>query len=201
MPSAREPNQPRTHGSVTDLLICLRADEIDLQSVTEKIYAALYRELHQAAEIRLRREYGNHTLQPTDLVHEAFLKLTDPRRVNWRDRSHFLAVATRAMRQVLVDHARRRGANKRGAGWRRVSFDGVADNRAKAEMAVLDLDQSLGRLRRLSQRTAEVAAFRIIGGMSHPEIAAVQSVSVRTVAADWAVARRWLARELADYVS
>jgi RNA polymerase sigma factor (TIGR02999 family) len=183
-------------GSITQLLFELRSPTADAVAVRNRLYAALYRELRKSAAGVMRAERSDHTLQPTALVHEAFLKLVDRDRVDWRDRSHFLGVATRAMRQVLVDHARRRGAVKRGRDWKRVTLAEPVAPGSDAVLQIVDLDRALQRLEGLSERMACVAEFRIFGGMTHREIADQLSVSVRTVAEDWSVARRWIGREL-----
>jgi RNA polymerase sigma factor (TIGR02999 family) len=183
-------------GSITNLLLELRASGSNAPRIHEQLYSAIYAELRARAAGLMRKERGDHTLQPTALVHEAYLKLVDVDRVDWRNRSHFLAVATRAMRQVLVDHARSRGASKRGKGWERISVDGIADPTEGAWLDLLDFDVVLHRLASLDPRVAQVAELRVIGGMTHEDIAEVLGVSVRTVAEDWAVGKRWLAREL-----
>lgn len=146
----------------------------------------------------MRRERPGHTLQPTELVHDAWLKLVDQTRVAWTDRAHFLNIAGRAMRQVLVDHARRRGAQKRPAAAERVTFNDEAGHGASASFDVLALHEALERFSALDPRAAHVVEGRVFGGMTTKEVAHVLNVSTRTVELDWTVARRWLARELKD---
>jgi RNA polymerase sigma factor (TIGR02999 family) len=154
--------------------------------------------LRSIAGSLMRRERPGHTLQPTELVHDAWLKLVDQSRVHWTDRAHFLNIAGRAMRQVLVDHARRRGARKRLAAAERVTFDDDAGHGASASFEVLALHDALERFAALDPRGAKVVEARVFGGMSVQEVAHVLNVSTRTVELDWTVARRWLARELKE---
>src|SRR5688572_24750285 len=146
----------------------------------------------------MRRERPGHTLQPTELVHNAWFKLVDQTQVAWTDRAHFLNIAGRAMRQVLVDHARRRGAMKRADAADRVTFNDDAGHGAVASFEVLDLHDALDRLAALDPRGAQVVEARVFGGMNVEEVAHVLGVSKRTVENDWTVARRWLSRELKD---
>ena len=164
----------------------------------------LYSELHAIAERCFRSERSSHTLQPTALVHEAWAKLAGAaaRSEGARDRSHFMAVAASAMRQVLVDHARGKQAAKRGGGARRLSMDvlerlGGGTDPVADEDAVLAVHEGLERLARLSPRQAQVVELRTFAGMSVEETAAALGVSTRTVEVDWRLARAWLSRELA----
>lgn len=182
---------------ITEILSQLRSSGADNADVRNRLYDAVYEELRSVAMALMRSERSGHTLQPTALVNEAYLKIFGQSDVEWRDRKHFLGVATRAMRQVLVDYARRRGANKRGGGWDRITLDEAAGSEATVETEIMELDRALSRLAELSKRMAQVVEFRIFGGLSHEEIADMLAVSSRTAAADWSVARRWLARELA----
>jgi RNA polymerase sigma factor (TIGR02999 family) len=162
----------------------------------EAVFDATYAELRRIAGSLMRRERPGHTLQPTELVHDAWLKLVDQSRVEWTDRAHFLNIAGRAMRQVLVDHARRRGAKKRMDGVERVTFNDDAGHGATASFEVLALHEALERFTVLDARAAQVVEARVFGGMTTQEVAHVLKVSTRTVELDWTVARRWLAREL-----
>jgi RNA polymerase sigma factor (TIGR02999 family) len=144
----------------------------------------------------MRRERAGHTLQPTELVHSAWFKLVDQKQVAWTDRVHFLNIAGRAMRQVLVDHARRHAALKRAAEQQRITFDDEAGHGAAATFEVLALHEALEKFSRLDSRAAQIVEARVFGGMTVEEVAHVLGVSTRTVELDWTVARRWLAREL-----
>ena len=155
-----------------------------------------YDSLRAIANRYLEREGGYHTLQPTALVHEAYLRLARRDEIDWQGRTHFLAIAAREMRRVLVDHARAAGALKRGARERRISLhEGLAQGGA-ANLEVLALDEALSRLASLCPRQARIAELRIYAGMLPREIGDVVGVSERTVKRDWRMARAWLAREL-----
>lgn len=184
-------------GEVTSLLHALHTADGDPAAITVRLTELLYPELKRIARSLMRRERGGHTLQPTAVLHEAFVRLVGQTGNTWQDRSHFLGVATRLMRQVLVDHARRRQAAKRGAGGMRVT---LADDLAASDDPthdILVLDQALDRYAALDARGARVAELRVFGGLTVQEAAAHLGVSARTVDGDWAVARMWLARELA----
>jgi RNA polymerase sigma factor (TIGR02999 family) len=158
----------------------------------------VYGELRRIARMRLRRERDAHTLAATDLVHEAYLKLLPVERVDWRSRAHFFAIASRAMRNVLVDHAVRRGAAKRGAGATVLALDD--SNAAACEQPLDDLialSEALERLERLDARQARVVECRFFGGLSLDETAAALNTSPATVSRDWTFARAWLHHELA----
>ena len=157
----------------------------------------VYDELRAIAGNLFKHQPGQ-TLQPTALVHEAFLKLVDQSGAAWQDRAHFMAVAAKAMRHVLIDHARERGAAKRGGGWKRVTLD-VADGASEAKpIDLLALDEALGRLGELDSRQASVVEMRFFAGLSVRETAEVLGVSQRTVELDWKMARAWLSRALTD---
>lgn len=162
------------------------------------MFEATYAQLRRIAGALIRRERPGHTLDPTELVHDAWLKLVDQSRVAWTDRAHFLNIAGRAMRQVLVDHARRRGARKRLDRVERVTFNDDAGHGASATFELLALHEALDRFCALDARAAHVVEARVFGGMTTAEVAHVLNVSTRTVELDWTVARRWLARELRE---
>jgi RNA polymerase sigma factor (TIGR02999 family) len=180
----------------TDLTGLLAEVRRGAPAAQEALLEASYTELRRIAGALMRRERPGHTLQPTELVHGAWLKLVDQTRVAFADRAHFLNVAGRAMRQVLVEHARRRAALKRPDAAQRVTFDDGAGHGASAEVDVLALHEALERFSALDARAARVVEARVFGGMSVEEVAQVLEVSRRTVELDWTVARRWLAREL-----
>jgi RNA polymerase sigma factor (TIGR02999 family) len=182
-------------GEITRLLLEWRPDVAD-PAAEERLLALVYPELRRLAASLMQRERPGHTLAPTALVHEAYLKLVDGARTEWRDRAHFLGVAARAMRQVLVDHARAKGAAKRGGGWRRVTFDESAEPGVPGETGILEVDDALTRLAEADPRGARGAELHLFGGLTTAEIALVLGVSPRTVESDWAMARLWLAREL-----
>jgi RNA polymerase sigma factor (TIGR02999 family) len=164
----------------------------------DRIVPAVYDELRAIAHRQLRAERDGHTLGTTALVHEAYLRLVDQRRADWQDRSHFFAVAARVMRRVLVDHARRRGAAKRGGPHHAVTLDrqdAAIDDRAELIVA---MDEALDRLAVLDERQARVVEFRFFAGFTEEETADLLGVSARTVRNDWVKARGWLFRELRE---
>src|SRR5262245_10962383 len=151
----------------------------------------VYGELHRRAAAHLRRERRDHTLQPTALVNEAYLRLVD-QRVAWKNRAQFLGVAAQMMRRVLVDHARRRKLAKRPGRWVRVTLDeGVAEMPAR-DVELLDLDGALTRLEAFDPRKSRIAELRFFGGLSLEETGHVLDLSVATVERDWQAARAWL---------
>lgn len=176
--------------------ILLDARDPAATGVTERLVEALYPELRRLAASLMRRERQAHTLQPTAVVGEAFLRLIDQSRVEWKDRSHFMGIAARVMRQVLVDHARRHRAAKRGVGMQRVTL-GEDAGVVGPVVDLLWLDETLTRLAALDARGAAVVEMRVFGGLTVEETAQALRVSRRTVDNDWAMARMWLARELA----
>ncbi|MEZ5289731.1 MAG: ECF-type sigma factor [Vicinamibacterales bacterium] len=184
-------------GDLTSLLHSLQTAGEDADGITAQLTELLYPELKRIARSLMRREREGHTLQPTAILHEAFVRMVGTSGDSWQDRSHFLGVATRVMRQVLVDHARRRQAAKRGNDGVRVTLDEQVASGDPLSLDILALDQALERYAQLDPRGARVAELRIFGGLTVPETAAHLGVSARTVDGDWAVARMWLARELA----
>ena len=184
-------------GSVTEWLR-LAADGDAL--AFDAAFALVYDELRVLARAQLRREAVGHTLETGALVHEAYLRLSDGARSAFDDRSHFLAIAATAMRRILVEHARRSNAVKRGGPAVPVSLD-VADlNRALVlddrETSLIDLDEALERLAALHARQAKVVECRFFGGLSEEETAAALGIGLRTVKRDWAGARSWLYRQM-----
>ena len=156
----------------------------------------VYDSLRAIAARYLEREAPYHTLQPTALVHEAYLRLARRDGIDWQGKTHFLAIAAREMRRVLVDHARAAGAAKRGADAHRITLETALLRTKGASVEILSLDEALAHLLSISPRQARVAEMRIYAGMVAREIAAVLGVSERTVKDDWRMARAWLAREL-----
>ncbi len=144
----------------------------------------------------MRHERPNHTLQPTALVNEAYLRLVDGTRVEWQNRAHFFGIAARAMRQILVDHARELAAAKRGGGWQRVTLDERLDVVSEGEIDVVDLDAALSQLAEMDVRMARIVELRFFAGLTAEEVAEVLDISRRTVQREWRVARMWMRREL-----
>ncbi|MGE3844473.1 MAG: sigma-70 family RNA polymerase sigma factor [Vicinamibacterales bacterium] len=178
-------------GQITELLVRWQAGQ---GTALDDLLPLVYRELKDLARAHLKRERAGHTLQPTALVHEAFLRLIEQKRVAWRDRSHFLAIAAQCMRRVLVDHARRRAAQKRGADPVLVALD--SDVRVPGASDVLALDDALKVLEQLDARQHRVVELRYFAGLGIEDIASTLNMSPSTVKREWATARAWLRREL-----
>lgn len=165
-------------------------------SATEHLFTVVYGALRALAEKYLRSERNGHTLQPTALVHEAFLKLMHGEAPNWRDRTHFFAVAARAMRRILINHALARKTLKRGGDRQRTPLTISVDTDAPAPIDMLALDEALTRLAARDERQARIVELRFFGGLTNNDVADVLGVSVRTVEGEWSMARAWLSREL-----
>jgi len=156
----------------------------------------VYDELRRLAAAYLRRERSDHTLQPTALVHEAYLRLVEERRVGWKSRSHFFGVAAKLMRRILVDHARAQLAEKRGARPPRVALtEAIAMSRERPDEMVA-LDDSLTRLTTLDPQQGHIVEMRVFGGLTVAETAAALSISPATVKRDWSFAKAWLLRDI-----
>lgn len=183
----------RDDAEVTRLLGRARDGEGD---AVEALLPLLYDDLREIARRTFRRERANHTLQPTALVHEAWMRVAGQTAGTWEDRAHFLGIAARVMRQVLVDHARRRGALKRSGPHEAVTMERVPDDRDARPVDVLALDEALARLAGLDPRKARVVELRLFAGMTMDEVAEALGVSKRTAEGDWAFARAWLRAEL-----
>jgi RNA polymerase sigma factor (TIGR02999 family) len=166
------------------------------RSAFNQLLPLVYAELRRVAARQLRNERADHTLQPTALVHEVFIRLVDQRSVDWQNRAHFFGVAAQVMRRILVDHARRHGASKRNDGIRAVSLDEAVDVAAANEMPILALDQALDRLAQMDSELAKIVELRAFGGLTIDEAAHVLSVSPSTAKRDWRTAKAWLTREL-----
>jgi RNA polymerase sigma factor (TIGR02999 family) len=162
----------------------------------ERLLPVVYNELKHQARALMLRERSDHTLQPTALVHEAFLKLTKLKETKWHNRQHFFRFVSQIMRQILVDHARRHAAEKRGNNTIRFSVDDLEIPAEERAEAVVRLDEALGNLARLDERKAEIVEMRYFGGMTVAEVAEALEISERTVAGEWQQARTWLYREL-----
>ena len=156
----------------------------------------VYAELRRMAARKLRTERANHTLQPTALVNELYLRLVDQHRVDWRNRAHFFGVAANVMRRILVDHARRHGASKRGDSLRHVSLDEANEAAAPNKLPILTFDHALSRLEKVDAELARIVELRAFGGLTIDEAAHVLSVSPSTAKRDWRTAKAWLTREL-----
>jgi RNA polymerase sigma-70 factor, ECF subfamily len=181
---------------ITELLLEWRAGDT---TALEKLIPLVYRELRLVARQCLRGERAEHALQTTALVHEAYLRLVQSSRVQWRDRAHFFAVSAQLMRRVLVDEARKRLGQKRGGGLTRIALDEQATPASKApEVDVLALDESLERLAQFAPRKARVVELRFFGGLTIEETAVVLDVSTDIVKREWRTAKLWLFRALTE---
>lgn len=160
----------------------------------------VHEELRRIARRCMAGERAGHTLQATALVHEAYLRLVDVRRVQWRDRAHFLAMAARLMRRVLVDHARAKRYQKRGGGAVRVTFAEELPVGEAPDLDLLAVDEALSALAVVDERKGRVVELRFFGGLTVDETADVLEVSPETVMRDWKMAKAWLRRELADRI-
>jgi len=162
----------------------------------DQLLPLVYEELRGIARRQLRREREGHTLQPTALVHEAYLRLVDQRQVDWRSRAHFFGVAAQVMRRILVDDARRHNAGKRGDGVQRVPIDEAIEVPGREDISVLALDDALGRLETVDRGLAKIVELRAFGGLTIEEAAQVLKVSASTAKREWRPAKAWLTREL-----
>jgi RNA polymerase sigma-70 factor, ECF subfamily len=175
-------------GEVTLLLRAMQGGD---PTASEKLLPLVYNELHRLAKSYMRRERPNHTLQPTALINETYLRLTGDT-INWQNRAHFVGVAANIMRRVLVDHARAHKAGIRGGDLQRVEFEeGIAISKERSN-EMLQLDDALNKLEEVNPRQAKVVELRYFGGLSVEEIAAILNIGPRTVEREWASARVWL---------
>jgi len=180
--------------AVTQLLARAQAGD---REATNELFPLVYDELRQLADRYLSAEARGQTLQPTALVHEAYLRLVGPADTGWENRAHFFGAAARAIRRILIDRARARGRRKRGSGERPLPLE-AAESAAVAgpDLDVLALDEALQRLAVVDAQTAQVVELRFFGGLGVDEIAATLGVSPATVSREWAFARAWLHREM-----
>lgn len=177
---------------VTDLLHAWGAGDL---AARDELISVVHRELRRRAAAKLRRERPGHILQPTALVHEAYLRLLG-RHGGWQNRAHFFAVASETMRRILVDHARRHKTAKRSGGWTRVALDEAVVQRDPPDVDVLDLDVALKELAAFDARKSQVAELRFFGGLSLEDVAHVQGISRATVEREWQATRAWLYRRI-----
>lgn len=182
-----------TASPVTVLLARARSGD---SSALADVFPLIYDELRRLAQAQLRREPDGHTLSPTALVHEAYMRLIDYSRTEWAGRAHFLAVASTAMRRILVDHARGQRSLKRGGALRRVSIDDVELGTEDRAELLIAIDEGLARLKEIDARQAQVVECRFFGGMTEEETAEALGIGLRTVKRDWAKAKSWLHREI-----
>ncbi|HEX9792375.1 MAG TPA: sigma-70 family RNA polymerase sigma factor [Planctomycetota bacterium] len=182
--------------SFTDLTRILEAARTGDEAAAQLV-PLVYEELRRIAAMHMAGRESGHTLQPTALVHEAYMRITGSAGLHWASRAHFFSVASKAMRQVLVDHWRRKAAEKRGGGVPVASLDVDTATPSPASVDVLELHEALERLESLDVRQAKVVELRYFGGLRPPEIARTLGVSLATVERDWRTAKAWLNVELA----
>jgi RNA polymerase sigma-70 factor, ECF subfamily len=187
--SSSEPSE------ITQLLHRLEAGD---RSGVDRLFSAVYQELRNMAAKCFQREAKGNTLQPTALVHEAYMKLVDQKAVDWQGRTHFYAVAAQAMRRILVDHARHRGAVKRGGGQKRLQLDDQLLSGFQPNDDILAVDEALSKLAQLDPRQAELVELRFFGGLSVEEAADALGISKRAAEREWTMVRAWLRRELSE---
>lgn len=182
-----------TPGEVTRILQAWGRGD---QQAVDRLMPLVYGELRRLAQHYLRRERPDHTLQPTALVHEAYLRLVDQRGVSWQNRAHFFGVAAQAMRRILVDYARRHRAGKRGGGSLKISLADVAVAAKEGSEDLATLDDALNRLAAMDPRQGQIVELRLFGGLTVDETADLLRISAATVKREWTTAKAWLSREI-----
>jgi RNA polymerase sigma factor (TIGR02999 family) len=180
-------------GEVTHLLFELNEGNRDAEA---RLIPLVYQELHRIAACRLRNEARDHSLQPTALVNEAYMRLTKMQEIDWQSRSHFFAVSAKVMRNVLVDHARNNQAQKRGDGVSSINVNDALLFTPELAPEILAVDEALNRLAELDERLSKIVELRFFAGMTEEETGFVLGISTRTVKRDWRVAKAWLFNEL-----
>ncbi len=187
-----------TRTLTTSIVAALSDGGSSPEASAEELMPLVYDELRRAAGQLMRGENVGHTLQPTALVNEAYIRLVDASKVNWQGRTHFFAVGAQVMRRLLVDHARGKRRAKRGGKWQQVTLSGGLPgmDQAIGPEELVGLDTALSKLNELDPRQAHIVTLRFFGGLTMDEVAEVIGVSARTAAADWRHARAWLRREL-----
>ncbi|MCK4343335.1 MAG: sigma-70 family RNA polymerase sigma factor [Phycisphaerae bacterium] len=179
-----------------DVTLCLTRVTRGDRAAADELLPLVYNELRALAQTYLGNEARRHTLQPTALVHEVYLRLVEEASIDWKGRAHFFAVAAKAMRQLLVDYARAKQAEKRGGGWHRVTLDQVVAPTKSREVELLSLDEALTKLAQLDPVLNKIVELRFFGGLTIKETAEVLELSTRTVKREWSIARAWLNNEL-----
>jgi len=189
-------DKPEQNGGTEGVSLTLRELVAGDASAADRLFPVVYDQLRNLADKMLRGGRPDHTLQPTALVHEVFLKVVNQEGLTWKDRAHFLNVCALAMRQILINYARDRGADKRGGGWQRISLSGFSPEEQTLDVDAAALHAALERLAQLHQRHYQVVVARFLGGLSVEDAAHVLGTTERTVKRDWRAARVWLALEL-----
>lgn len=166
------------------------------EEARETLLGLVYGPLRVIAERHLHGERAGHTLQPTALVHELYLRLVDQREADWNDRTHFFAVAAKVMRRILVDHARRRNSDKRGGGVMPLPIDTILEKAVEESVDVVALDDAMESLEKIYPQQARMVELRFYGGLTIDETAEAMGISAATVSREWTMARAWLRRQL-----
>jgi len=190
--------QPVDQASANEITEQLIAWSKGDEAALDQLIPAVYQELRRMADAYLRREDAGHSLQPTALVHEAYLRLIDQTRVDWQNRAHFFGVAAQMMRRILIDHAKTKHRAKRGGGGVKVVLDENAPITQERAGELLALDHALQALARMDARKSQIVELRYFGGLTVEETAQVLGVSDKTVMRDWSLAKAWLYRELSN---
>lgn len=194
-PGSPQAEDPR--GEVTRILSALEPGSGPNRLDADRLLEITYAELRRLAAHFLTQERADHTLQPTALVHEAWVRLADQQRVEWRGRSHFLSIAAQAMRRILVDHARGKKADKRGRAWQRVELDAeLAGASGQGAQDFVAIDEALQRLSALAPQQARIVELRFFGGLEMAEVAQFLGMPLRTAEREWRFARVWLENQL-----
>lgn len=186
--------KPMQKSGVTELLVRLKEGE---NSVHEQLYPLIYEELKRIAYTHMNRQSPDHTLSKTELVHEAYLKMIDQTKIDFKDKSHFMAIASNCMRQILIDYARKKQAKKRGGKQKDLTYiDQLFNDHDQKTEELLGIDKALDRLAKLNERLSKVVEMRFFGEMTIDETARALDISQSTVKRDWMKARGWLYKEL-----
>jgi len=188
--------KPGQGGSAGPIGVTLRQLLSGDESAADRLFPMVYDQLRDVADRMLRGGRPDHTLQPTALVHEVFLRMVHQDQPTWQDRAHFLNVCALAMRQILINYARDRGTGKRGGGWKRITLSGFSDANETLDVDAGALHAALEQLASLNPRHYQVVVARFLGGLSVEETALALGVTDRTVKRDWSAARVWLALQL-----
>lgn len=180
---------------ITKILLALSKGDTE---APDKLMPLVYDELRRLASSYMRRERQAHTLQATALVNEAYLKLVDQTQIDWKGRAHFFSIAARLMREILVDHARTRNADKRGGGATRIALDEAVSFADEREFDLVALDDALAALGKFDPQQSRIVELRFFGGLTIEETSEVIGISPATVKRDWGLAKAWLKREISN---
>jgi RNA polymerase sigma-70 factor, ECF subfamily len=193
MPEGLHEDQPVSTHEVTRLLLAWKSGD---ETALNRLMPLVYQELHRLARRYMAAEQTGHPLQTTALVHEVYVRLVDANSIDWHDRAHFYAICARLMRRILIDFARSRNYQKRGAGFAHIQLEEAVTVTSTIGSELLAVDEALKRLTLIDARKSEVVEMRFFGGMTAEEISAALNVSPQTVIRDWKLAKAWLHREL-----